>query len=71
MYFDTTKIPSARPFDMKMPKLARYYSEYTKKNELVVVIQVVVAATDTVVGFRYLNGGTVQHGLVKSSLYQT
>ena len=57
MYFDTTHIPSARPLDMKMPRVARYYSDYTKKNELVVVIQAVEAEGDTVVGFRYLNGG--------------
>lgn len=57
MYFDTTKIPDARPLDMTMPRLARFYSDYTKKNELVIVIQAVVAGPDTVVGFRYLNGG--------------
>ena len=57
MYFDTTEIPNARPLDMAMPKLARYYSEYTKKNELVLVIQAVAVEKDTVVGFRYLNGG--------------
>ena len=57
MYFDTTEIPDARPLDMKMPRLARYYSDYTKKNELVIAIQAVIASSDTVVGFRYLNGG--------------
>ena len=57
MYFDTAKIPNARPLEMIMPKLARYYSTYTKKNELIVVIQAVVADKDTIVGFRYLNGG--------------
>lgn len=57
MYFDPIKSPSARSLDMKLPKLARYYSDYTKKNELVIVIQVVEVENDTVVGFRYLNGG--------------
>jgi len=57
MYFDTTKVPNAKPLDIPLPKLARYYSEYTKKNELVIVIQAVIAENDTVVGFRYLNGG--------------
>jgi len=57
MYFDTTEIPGARPLDMTMPRLARYYSKYTRKNELIIVIQAVVAENDTVVGFRYLNGG--------------
>jgi hypothetical protein len=57
MYFDTSLIPTAKPLNLELPRLARYYSEYTKKNELVVVIQAVIAETDTVVGFRYLNGG--------------
>lgn len=57
MYFDTKEIPSARPLDLQMPKLARYFSKYTNKNELVIVIQAVVAEQDTVVGFRYINGG--------------
>jgi len=55
--FDTEKYPDARPLEMTMPRLARYYSEYTKKNELVIVIQATIAERDTVVGFRYLNGG--------------
>lgn len=57
MYFDPVKHPNAQPLDINLPKLARYYSEYTKKNELVIVIQAVVEKNDTVVGFRYLNGG--------------
>lgn len=57
MYFDSDEIPSARPLDMEMPRLARYYSKYTKKNEMVIVIQAVEAEGDSVVGFRYLNGG--------------
>jgi hypothetical protein len=57
MFFDTTLIPAARPLDMTLPKLARYYSTYTKKNELIIVIQAVVVEQDTVVGFRYVNGG--------------
>jgi hypothetical protein len=57
MYFDTTKTPDAKPLNLKMPRLARHYSTYTKKNELVVVIQAVVVDQDTVVGFRNLNGG--------------
>lgn len=57
MFFDTTAIPSAKPLDMQMPRLARYYSKYTQKNELVIVIQAVEADHDTVVGFRFLNGG--------------
>lgn len=57
MYFDTNELPDAKPIDMKMPRLARYYSDFTGKNELVIVIQAVEAKGDSVVGFRYLNGG--------------
>lgn len=57
IYFDSTKTPSAKALDITMPRLARYYSQYTKKNELIIVIQAVEVEQDTVVGFRYLNGG--------------
>ena len=57
MYFDDTLVPGARPLAMTLPKLARYYSDNTRKNELIIVIQAVVAEEDTVVGFRYVNGG--------------
>lgn len=57
MYFDTAEIPSAEPLDITLPQLARFYSAHTKKNEWVAVIQAVRAENDTVVGFRYLNGG--------------
>ncbi len=57
MFFDTERTPDARPLDIKLPKLARYYSDITRKNELVVLIQAVIVRNDTVAGFRYLNGG--------------
>ncbi|MCD6066189.1 MAG: hypothetical protein K0S33_1015 [Bacteroidetes bacterium] len=46
-----------RPYDMALPKLAKYHNLSTKKDELVVVIQVVQSAKDTVVAYRYLSGG--------------
>lgn len=57
IYFDPIKYPTARPMDINLPTLARYKNENTKKQELVVVIQVVICEQDTVAGFRYLNGG--------------
>ncbi len=57
MYIDLARHPTAKPLDMPLPRLARYYSEYTKKNELVVVIQAVAIDQDSIVGFRFLNGG--------------
>jgi hypothetical protein len=57
MYFDPAEYPTAKPLDMIMPQLANYYSNITNQNELVIVIQAVAVDADTVVGFRYLNGG--------------
>ncbi len=57
MYFDPAEYPTAKPLDITLPKLARYFSPHTQQEELVVVIQAVIVDADTVVGFRYLNGG--------------
>lgn len=57
MYFDKEKIPNARPLEMDLPRIAKYDLNHTGKNELVIVIQAVAVDKDTVVGFRYLNGG--------------
>lgn len=57
MYFDPAEYPTAKPVDITLPKLAYYYSPQTRQTELVIVIQAVIVDTDTVAGFRYLNGG--------------
>lgn len=57
MYIDTSEYPTAKPLDITMPRLARYYSEYTQKDELVIIIQAVIIDKDTIVGFRNVNGG--------------
>lgn len=57
MYFDTTRIPDARPLPIKLPQLAWIHSEQTGFNEPVIVIQAVVAGADTVVGYRFPSGG--------------
>ena len=57
IFVDTKKYPDAKSLDMKMPKLARFYNEHSKKEELIIVIQAVVIGNDSIVGFRYLNGG--------------
>lgn len=52
-----------KPYPMTLPKLARYIGPSSistntpKKNELVVVIQIVQTAKDTIVGYRFLTGG--------------
>lgn len=57
MYFDPVEYPDAKPLNIKLPQLAHYYSNYTRQLELVIVIQAVVVDADTVVGFRYVDGG--------------
>lgn len=57
IFVDTEKYPNAKPLDMKMPKLARYYNNNSGKEEIVIVIQALNISNDAIVGFRYLNGG--------------
>jgi hypothetical protein len=54
---DMEKYPDAKPMDLTMPQLARFYNAQSGKNELVIVIQAVNISNDSIVGFRYLNGG--------------
>ena len=54
---DDKKYPDARPLDIKMPKLARYYNYSSGKKEIIIIIQALKISNDSVVGFRYLNGG--------------
>ena len=57
IYVDKDKYPNARPLDMHMPRLARFNCHPSGKNEIVIVIQAIQVQEDSVVGFRYLNGG--------------
>ena len=57
MYIDPEEYPDAEPIDMQLPRLARFFNVYSDKDEMVVVIQAVKVDQDSVVGFRYLNGG--------------
>ncbi|MEE9348674.1 MAG: hypothetical protein V3U80_01350 [Flavobacteriaceae bacterium] len=57
IFVDKEAYPNAKPLAIKMPKLARYYSQNTKKEEVVIVIQALNVDNDSIVGFRYLNGG--------------
>ena len=54
---DEEKYPNAFALDMTMPKLGRYYNRNSGKEELVIVIQAIHVSNDSVVGFRFLNGG--------------
>lgn len=57
IHVDTEKYPNAKPLDMTMPKLARYFNHSSGKDEIVIVIQALNVQNDSIVGFRYLNGG--------------
>lgn len=57
IFVDIEKYPNAKPLDMSMPKLAKYYSNNSRREEIVIVIQAVNVDNDSIVGFRYLNGG--------------
>lgn len=57
IFVDQEKYPDAKPLDMKMPRLANFYNDFTKREELIVVIQALHIQQDSIVGFRYLNGG--------------
>lgn len=48
--------PDVKPYDMTLPGLAYYTDPISKKQELVVVIQIVKTARDTMVGYRPLTG---------------
>jgi hypothetical protein len=54
---DTQKYPDARALKMDLPRVARIYSEGTGMSELVIIIQAIVVSGDTVVGYRFPNGG--------------
>lgn len=54
---DTTMFPDARALEMELPRVATIYSERKGMNELIVVIQAIVVQEDTVVGYRFANGG--------------
>ncbi len=57
IFVDHEKYPDAKPLDIKMPKLARFYNNHSSKREIVIVIQALNISNDSIVGFRYLNGG--------------
>ena len=57
MFIDTTEYPGAKAMDIDLPQVARIHSSHNGIDELVIVIQAVVVGEDTVVGYRFPNGG--------------
>ncbi|MCB0553285.1 MAG: hypothetical protein KDD02_07010 [Phaeodactylibacter sp.] len=54
---DTAKYPDARALEMDLPRVARIYSGHSGMNELIIVIQAIIVSQDTIVGYRFPNGG--------------
>ena len=54
---DTEKYPDARALEMDLPRVARIHSERSGMDELIIVIQAIVVQEDTVLGWRFMNGG--------------
>ena len=54
---DKEKHPDARALEMELPRVARIYSNHNDMNELIIVIQAIIVNEDTVVGYRFPNGG--------------
>lgn len=54
---DTEKYPDARALDMDLPRAARIYNQANGLEELIIVIQAIIVEGDTVLGYRFPNGG--------------
>lgn len=57
IFVDSTEFPDAYALKTNLPQLAIYQSPYTKREEIIIVIQALVVGSDSILGFRYLNGG--------------
>lgn len=57
IFVDTEKYPNASALDITMPKLATHYCRSTRRIEPIIIIQAIRIGNDSLVGFRYLNGG--------------
>jgi len=57
IFIDTLKYPNAKALPMDLPRVAKYYSRYTHREEEVIVIQAIIVDQDTIVGFRFPSGG--------------
>ncbi len=57
IFVDTVEYPNAHTLNIPMPQLASIFSPYTKREELIILIQAIHVQDDSIVGFRYLNGG--------------
>ena len=68
IFVDTLEYPNSSVLDMNLPKLARFYNRSTKRSEYVIIIQAFRVNNDSIVGFRYLNGGNGSAHLAEVTL---
>lgn len=54
---DTEKYPDAKALNTSLPQLAKYHNPYTNREDLIIIIQAISVAGDSIVGFRNINGG--------------
>ncbi|MBK9592203.1 MAG: hypothetical protein IPO32_12125 [Crocinitomicaceae bacterium] len=57
IYVDPAEYPNAKVLGITMPKLATYNNANTGREDLIIVIQAFTVNEDSIVGFRFLNGG--------------
>lgn len=57
IFVDMVKHPNAHAIDITLPKLASVYNQSTRRQDLIIVIQAFNINDDSIVGYRFLNGG--------------
>lgn len=57
IYINPGSYPNAKVYPMKLPHLAQVYSASTNRIEDIIIIQALTVKKDTIVGYRFLNGG--------------
>lgn len=57
IFVDQDKYPNSGIIDMKLPRLAKFENRYTNRIDDIIIIQAVQINEDSIVGFRFVNGG--------------
>ena len=57
IYVNLNSFPDAKAYDLDLPKLAQVYSPNTNRIEDIIIIQALTVKLDTIVGYRFFNGG--------------
>lgn len=57
IYVDPNEYPGAKVLGISMPKLATFNNQNSGKDDLIIVFQAFRIDADSIVGFRFLNGG--------------